>query len=169
MITRYETCWTAVHYREKQYHKKAWWIVFTMITLCYDYVITECKIQMDTSEGQKLILQFISVASRESPIACILQPIWTMVRTQYFARFHFWLSIKPAVVYFLWFHNHYKCAINTWSTISRPQKSTLNEDLRLEQKTPLMSDMGQLSHPKWGWLSCLHDFYTLNQDCFNIS
>ena len=41
--------------------------------------------------------------------------------------------------------------------VSRPEKSTLNEVSRVDQKTPLTGDMGQLSHPKWGWLPCLHD------------
>ena len=41
--------------------------------------------------------------------------------------------------------------------VNHPQKSTLNEDSRVDQKTPLPGGMDQLSHPTWGWLSCLHD------------
>ena len=41
--------------------------------------------------------------------------------------------------------------------VNRPQKSTINKDWRVDQKTPLMGDMGQLAHPKWGWRSCFHD------------
>ena len=32
--------------------------------------------------------------------------------------------------------------------VNRPQKSTLNEYSRVDQKTPLTRDMGLLSHPK---------------------
>ena len=42
------------------YHKKACLIAFTIqcYPICYDYVIMECRVQLDMSEGQKLNLAF---------------------------------------------------------------------------------------------------------------
>ena len=51
-------------------------------------------------------------------------------------------------------HFHWKlCHIR----VNCSQKSTLNEDSRGDQKTPLTGDMGQLSHPKCRLLSCLQN------------
>ena len=41
--------------------------------------------------------------------------------------------------------------------VNRPRKSTLDKDSRGDPKAPLTGDMGQLSHPNCGLLSCSHD------------
>ena len=56
-------------------------------------------------------------------------------------------------------------------SVNRPQKRTLNQDSRGDQKTPLTGDMGQFLNPKCPLLSCLHDHLYpnfLNQDYFHI-
>ena len=44
----------------------------------------------------------------------------------------------------------------TSAWIALMQKSSLNEDSRGDQKAPLKGDIGHLSHPKCGLLSCLY-------------